>query len=58
MRKSDKQVLSWLFSDKGEIHDTSQNQIIAGNIEIRYSMTAMIRGNISRKTLTQIEQGF
>ena len=48
MSKSDKQGLSWLFPDEAEIHDTSRDQIIARNIEIRYSMTAMIRGNISR----------
>ena len=48
MRKSDKQGLSWLFPNEAEIHDTSRDQIIARNIEIRYSMTAMIRGNISR----------
>ena len=34
MRKSDKQGLSWLFPDEGEIHDMSQDQIIARNIEI------------------------
>ena len=48
MSKSDKQGLSWLFPDEAEIHDTSRDQIIARNIEIRYSMTAMFRGNISR----------
>ena len=58
MRKSDKQGLSWLFPDEAEIHDTSRDQIIARNIETRYSMTAMIRGNISRQTLTQFEQCF
>ena len=58
MRKSDKQGLSWLFPNEAEIHDTSRDQIIARNIEIRYSLTAMIRGNISRQTLTQIEQCF
>ena len=58
MRKSDKQGLSWLFPDEAEIHDRSRDQIIAGNIEIRYSMTTMIRGNISRQTLTQFEQCF
>ena len=54
MRKSDKQGLSWLFPDEAEIHDTSRDQIIAKNIEIIYSMTAMIRGNISRQTLTSV----
>ena len=54
MRKSDKQGLSWLFPDEAEIHDTNRDQIIAKNIEIRYSMTAMIRGNISRQTLTSV----
>ena len=58
MRKSEKQGVSWLFPDEAEIHDTSQDQIIARYIEIRYSLTAMIRGNISRQTLTQIEQCF
>ena len=58
MRKSDKQGLSWLFPDEAEIHDRSRDQIIAGNIEIRYSMTTMIRGNISRQKLTQFEQCF
>ena len=57
-RKSDKQGLSWLFPDEAEIHDTSRDQIIARNIEIRYSMTAMIRSNILRQTLTQIEHCF
>ena len=58
MRKSDKQGLSWLFPNEAEIHDTSRDQIIATNIEIRHSLMAMIRGNISRQTLTQIEQCF
>ena len=58
MRQSDKQGLSWLFPDEVEIHDTSRDQTIARNIEIRYSMTAMIRGNISRQTMKQIEQCF
>ena len=56
LRKSDKQGVSWLFPDEAGIHDTSQNKIIARNIDIRYSMTTMTRGNISRQTLTQIEQ--
>ena len=56
LRKSHKQGVSWLFPFEAGIHDTSQNEIIARNIEIRYSMTAMISGNISRQTLTQIEQ--
>ena len=55
MTKSDKRGLSWLFPDEPDIHDTSRDQIIARNIEIRYSRAAMIRGNISRQTLTQIE---
>ena len=55
MTKSDKRGLSWLFPDELDIHDTSRDQIIARNIEIRYSRAAMIRGNISRQTLTQIE---
>ena len=55
MRKSDKHGLRWSFPDEAEIHDTSRDQIIGRNIEIRYSMTAIIRGNISRQTLTQIE---
>ena len=58
MRQSDKQGLSWLFPDEAEIHDMSRGQIIARNIKIRYSMTAMIKGKISRQTLTQIEQCF
>ena len=58
MRKLDKQGLSWLFPDEAEIQDRSRDQIIAGNIEIRYSMTTMIRGNISRQKLTQFEQCF
>ena len=58
MRKSDKQGLSWLFPDEAEIHDMSRDQIIARNIEITYSMTAMIRGNILRQTMTQTEQCF
>ena len=58
MRKSDKQGLSWLFPEEAEIHDTGWDQIITRNIEIRHSMMAMIRGNISRQTLTQIEQCF
>ena len=58
MRESDKQGLSWLFPDEAEIHDMSWDQIIARNIKIRYSMTAMIKGKISRQTLTQIEQCF
>ena len=56
LRKPDKQCGSWLFPDEAGIHDTNQDQIIARNIEISYSMKAMIRGNISRQTLTQIEQ--
>ena len=58
MRKSDKQGLSWLFPDEAEVYDTIQDQIVARNMEIRYSMTAMIRGNISRHTLTHIGQCF
>ena len=58
MRKSDKQGLSWLFPDEAEIHDMSWDQIIPRSIEIRYSMVALIRGNILRLTLTQIEQCF
>ena len=58
MRKSDKQGLSWLFPDEAEIHDMSRDQMIPRSIEIRYSMMALIRGNILRLTLTQIEQCF
>ena len=58
MRKSDKQGLSWLFPDEAEVYDTIRDQIIARNMEIKYSMTAMIRGNISRQTLTHIGQCF
>ena len=58
MRKSDKQGLRWLFPYEAEIHGTSRDQIIARNIEIRYLMTTIIRGSISRQTLTHIEQCF
>ena len=58
MRKSDKQGISWLFPDEAEIHDKRQDQIIARNIEIRYSMMAMIRGNILRQIPKHIEQCF
>ena len=53
-----KQGLSWLFPEEAEIHDTGRDQIITRNTEIRHSMMAMIRGNITRQTLTQIEQCF
>ena len=58
MRKLDKEGLSWLFPDEAEIHDTSRDRINARNIETTYSMSAIVRNNISRQTLTQIEQCF
>ena len=54
IRKSDKQGLSWLFPDEAEIHDMSQDKIITRIIEIRYSMTAVIRANILKHTLNRL----
>ena len=40
LRKLDKQSLRWLFPDEAEIRNTSRDQVITRNIEIRYSMKA------------------
>ena len=53
MKRTDKKGLNWLFPEEAEIHVTHIDQIIARNIPVKYSLTAMMRcildSNIQRE---------
>ena len=52
MKRSDKNGYNWLFPEEAEIHLTCPSQIIAGNIQVAYSATAIIRCKISKETVS------
>ena len=54
MKRSDKQGARWLFPDKAEVHKTSPDQILLRNIEVLYSLTAMIICELCKPTLEKI----
>lgn len=58
MKKSDKKGLNWLFPDEADIHDADPDQIFVRNIQVKYSLTAMIRCVISNQTLDNILECF
>ena len=58
MRKSDKKGVRWLFPEEAEILETSLDQILQRNIPVSYSLTAMIRCEISKATLETIDKMF
>ena len=58
LRKSDKKGLNWLFPDEADVHDASTDQILMRHIQVKYTLTAMIRCVIPPDTLDQIEACF
>ena len=54
MKRSDKQGARWLFPDKAEVHKTSPDQIFLRNIQVSYSLTAMIICELCKPTLEKI----
>ena len=58
MKRSNKKGFNWLFPDEADIQFTSLNQIIARNIQVAYSLTAIIRCRISNDTLNYIQDCF
>ena len=58
MKRSDKQGLKWLFPEKAVIHQTSTKQVLLRNVPVSYSLTAIIRCEISSQTLIDIQATF
>ena len=58
MKMSDRKGRNWLFPEEADVHATSIDQIIVRNIQVTYSMTAIIRCEISQETLHHIEACF
>ena len=54
MKMSDRKGQKWLFPEEADVHSTSPDQIIMRHIPVMYSLTAMIRCEISCETLEQI----
>ena len=58
MKKSDRKGLNWLFPDEADVHDASTDQILVRHIQVKYTLTAMIRCVISNDTLNNILERF
>ena len=56
MKRTDKKGFNWLFPEEAEIHLTKHDQVIARNIPVRYSLTAMMRCILDDKPHTDITQ--
>ena len=57
MKMSDKKGLKWLFPDEAEIQSTKFDQILL-HINVSYTLTAMIRWEITSDKLQKIEKLF
>ena len=55
MRRSDRVGRNWLFPEKADVHATGTDQILMRHIQVNYTLTAIIRCQISSETAGQIE---
>ena len=55
MKRSDRVGRNWLFLEKADAHATCTEQIQIRHIQVNYTLTAMIRCQISSETIGQIE---
>ena len=55
MKRSDRVGRNWLFPEKADVHATGTDQILMRHIQVNYTLTAMIRCQISSETVGQIE---
>ena len=58
MHRGDKKGIRWLFPEEAEIVKTHPDQIILRNIQVSYTLTAIIRCELSKVTLETIENIF
>ena len=58
MTMSDKKGLKWLFPDEAEIQSTKFDQILLRHINVCYSLTAMIRCQITSEIFHKIGKLF
>ena len=58
MKKTDKRGKNWLFPEEAEIRSTQFDHIIARNIPIKYSFTAIMRCTLDNETHSNIEECF
>lgn len=58
MKRSDRKGLNWLFPEEAEINDTNTDQILMRHIQVKYTLTAMIRCVIPHNTLDLILECF
>ena len=58
MKKTDQKGLKWLFPEEAEIHQTKIEQVIARNIQVKYSLTAMMKCILDLNTHKDIDQQY
>ena len=58
MKRSDRKGARWLFPDEADVHETQAEQILLQNLQVSYCLTAMIRCELSTKTLQTISDLF
>ena len=55
MKRSDRLGCNWLFSEKADAHATCTDQIQIRHIQVNYTLTGMVRCQISSEIIGQIE---
>ena len=58
MKRSDRKGARWLFPDEADVHESQAEQILLQNLQVSYCLTAMIRCELSTKTLQTISDLF
>ena len=58
MKKKDRKGARWFFPDEADVHETQAVQILLRNLQVSFCFTAMIRCELSTKTLQTISDLF
>mgnify|MGYP001801631149 FL=1 len=58
MKRSDKKGVKWLFLDESNVQKTDPAQVLLRNIQVSYSLTSMIRCELSKMTFEKVQSLF
>ena len=53
--RSNKKGVKWLFPDKSDVRKTEPAQVLLHNIQVSYSLTSMIRCELSKMTFKKVQ---